>query len=111
MRTFAETTVELPDPVVLGVVKPGSVTKGAADSAALLRIALGLVYLWAFIEQAFGVGYTNTAKSATGQISYGWHFSYNRQLGWITSGFSHSPTAAYIGNTHGPLAFIPQGLP
>ena len=32
--------------------------------------------------------------------------------GWITSGFDHSPTAAYVDNNlHGPLAIIPQKLP
>jgi thiosulfate dehydrogenase [quinone] large subunit len=88
------------------------VPRGAAYSAALLRIGLGLVYLWAFIEQGFGVSYSNTAAPAAGQpTSYGWHFTYDASDGWISSGFSHSPTAGYIGNTHGPLAFIPKDLP
>ena len=38
-----------------------------AMTAALLRIALGLVYLWAFISQAFGITYTNKAASAMRQ--------------------------------------------
>jgi thiosulfate dehydrogenase [quinone] large subunit len=86
-----------------------SLPRGATTSAALLRISLGLVYLWAFVEQGFGVGYTNT-NGAT-PPTYGWHFSYNPHLGWISSGFTHSPTAMYIGSTHGPLAFIPKDLP
>jgi hypothetical protein len=44
--------------------------RGAATSAALLRIALGLVYLWAFVAQGFGVGYTNT--NGAKPPSYGW---------------------------------------
>jgi len=89
-----------------------AVPRGAANSAAALRISLGLVYLWGFITQAFGVSYTNEKTNAAGAItSYGWHFSEDTAKGWITSGFSHSPTAAYIGGTHGPLAFIPQNLP
>jgi thiosulfate dehydrogenase [quinone] large subunit len=84
----------------------------AAYSASLLRISLGLVYLWGFIEQAFGVSYTNTPAAGPGHnTSYGWHFSYNSANGWITSGFSHSPTGQYVDKTHGPLAFIPQNLP
>jgi thiosulfate dehydrogenase [quinone] large subunit len=83
----------------------------AADAAALLRVALGLVYLWGFISQAFGISYTNSATDATGKTTYGWHFSYNSSNGWITSGFSHSPTGTYVDKTHGPLAFIPKNLP
>jgi thiosulfate dehydrogenase [quinone] large subunit len=84
-------------------------TRPTAISAALLRISLGLVYLWGFIAQGFGVSYSNT--NGGNPPSYGWHFGYSSQLGWITSGFSHSPTAKFIGSTHGPLAFIPQHLP
>jgi thiosulfate dehydrogenase [quinone] large subunit len=43
-------------------------------------------------------------------VTYGWHFSYDHSLGWISSGFSHSLTAANISSTHGPLAFISQRL-
>jgi len=53
-----------------------------------------------------------TPTNAAGKVvSYGWHFSYNAHLGWITSGFAHSPTGPFIGSTHGPLAFIVQDLP
>jgi thiosulfate dehydrogenase [quinone] large subunit len=88
------------------------VSRGGAYSSALLRIALGLVYLWAFVAQGFGISYTNTEAPAQGHsASYGWHFSYDASTGWISSGFSHSPTAPYVGGTHGPLAFIPKNLP
>jgi len=89
-----------------------TVPRPAAIAATLLRLTLALVYLWGFINQAFGVSYTNSATNSAGQaVSYGWHFSYNSSLGWITSGFTHSPTAAFIGNTHGPLAFVLKNLP
>src|SRR5436305_10012456 len=72
------------------------VPRSAAYSAALLRISLGLVYLWAFFSQAFGISYTNTTAAVPGQkATYGWHFSNQTQNGWISSGFSHSPTAGY----------------
>jgi thiosulfate dehydrogenase (quinone) large subunit len=87
------------------------VSNRVSVTAALLRISLGLIYLWAFIAQRFGIVYSNSITTATGKPgSYGWHFSYDSSLGWISSGFTHSPTAAYIGNTHGPLAFIVQHL-
>jgi thiosulfate dehydrogenase (quinone) large subunit len=87
-----------------------------AMTAALLRIALGLVYLWAFISQAFGITYTNQAQpppdSAAGtQATYEWTFGFDADKGWITSGFDYSPTASYVDNNlHGPLAIIPQKL-
>jgi thiosulfate dehydrogenase [quinone] large subunit len=88
------------------------VPRGGANVAALLRIGLGLLYFWAFISQGFGVAYTNTETTAPGQpVEYGWHFSYDADAGWITSGFAHSPTGAYIDKTHGPLAWIVQDLP
>jgi thiosulfate dehydrogenase (quinone) large subunit len=70
-----------------------------------------LLYLWAFVSQGFGIVYKNSVTDATGKVSYGWHFSYDTSMGWITSGFTHSPTASFTGSTHGPLAFIPQNLP
>ena len=43
--------------------------------------------------------------NAGGQpVSYGWHFSHNADLEWISFGFTHSLTAPFIGGTHGPLA-------
>jgi thiosulfate dehydrogenase [quinone] large subunit len=85
------------------------IPRAGANVAALLRIGLGLLYLWAFISQGFGVGYTNQDASNPGD--YGWHFSYDADEGWISSGFEHSPTAPYVDNTHGPLSFIPKELP
>jgi thiosulfate dehydrogenase (quinone) large subunit len=84
----------------------------AEFSAAALRITLGLIYLWGFIAQGFGVIYSNTSRSTP--PTYGWHFAYDSGAGWISSGFKSSPTVGYIAGTHGPLAFIvrdvPQGL-
>lgn len=88
--------------------------RAGAITAALLRIVLGLVYLWAFLAQGLGVGYTNTDPpdpAAPAAVTYGWHFSYDADTGWITSGFSHSPTAPYVGKTHGPTAWLVQELP
>jgi thiosulfate dehydrogenase [quinone] large subunit len=105
-------SVSAPKTVTLDASGRVTVPRGAANTAGLLRLGLGLLYLWAFISQGFGVIYTNSVTNAAGQVtSYGWHFSYNASLGWISSGFTHSPTAAFIGSTHGPLAPIAQNLP
>jgi thiosulfate dehydrogenase [quinone] large subunit len=87
-------------------------TRGGANMAALLRIGLGLLYLWAFVAQALGVGYADEKTTASGEhISWGWYFSYDSAKGWISSGFTHSPTAPFIGGTHGPVAPLLQHLP
>jgi thiosulfate dehydrogenase [quinone] large subunit len=89
------------------------VPRAAAVVAALLRIGLGLLYLWAFLAQGFGITYTNKGPEVAGApVEYGWYFAVDSSKGWISSGFSHSPTAGYVdGSMHGPLAFIAQGLP
>jgi thiosulfate dehydrogenase [quinone] large subunit len=92
--------------------------RAGAITLALLRIGLGLLYLWAFISQGFGVGYTNSNASkdlttAPVSVEYGWHFDVDADNGWITSGFSHSPTEGYTSGAHGPTSFVkdlPVGL-
>ncbi|HEY7106415.1 MAG TPA: hypothetical protein VH986_08440 [Acidimicrobiia bacterium] len=114
MATDQATTA--PEPTARGVVvmdeaSPVRLTRGGADMAAALRIGLGLLYLWAFIAQGFGVVYTNSTTNADGTVSYGWHFDQDSDAGWITSGFEHSPTGPYVDKTHGPLSWIPKNLP
>jgi thiosulfate dehydrogenase [quinone] large subunit len=87
------------------------ISKGGANVAALLRIGLGFLYLWAFLEQAFGIGYTNTTTPAGQLPTFGWHFSYDSSSGWITSGFTHSPTAPFITSLHGPVGWVLQQFP
>jgi thiosulfate dehydrogenase [quinone] large subunit len=86
--------------------RPGAVV------LSLMRIGLGLVYLWAFFAQGFGIQYSNSVTDAQGnEGDYGWHFDHDSEAGWISSGFSTSPTEGYVGGAHGPTAFIPQELP
>jgi thiosulfate dehydrogenase [quinone] large subunit len=97
------------------------IPRGGARMAALLRIGLGLMYLWAFISQGFGVGYTNVKETqqspppdaaAPAPVSYGWNFSYDSSQGWISSGFEHSPSEAYLTkNAHGPVGTLLKDLP
>lgn len=97
------------------------IPRGGARTAALLRIGLGLMYLWAFISQGLGVTYTNVApteqpppsnSAAAEEVQYRWEFGYDADKGWISSGFSHSPTEAYIEkNAHGPVGALLKALP
>ena len=87
-------------------------SRGGANMAALLRIGLGLLYLWAFLSQGFGITYANsTTDATTGKVEYGWHFDVDADAGWISSGFTHSPTAGYVDKAHGPTAWVVQKLP
>ncbi|HEX6355359.1 hypothetical protein [Actinophytocola sp.] len=57
----------------------------AARFAAVVRIATGLVFLWAFLDKTFGLGYATPDERA-----------------WINGG---SPTKGFLGNIdHGPFA-------
>jgi thiosulfate dehydrogenase [quinone] large subunit len=60
------------------------VTDTAARLLAVTRIALGLVFTWAFLDKLFGLGYATAEKSA-----------------WINGG---SPTKGFLGGVdHGPF--------
>ena len=57
----------------------------------ILRIAIGFIFLWAFLDKVFGLGFSTASERA-----------------WITGS---SPTAGYLTNaTHGPFADIFQSL-
>jgi thiosulfate dehydrogenase [quinone] large subunit len=86
-------------------------THSGAVVAALFRIGLGLLYLWAFVSQGFGVTYSNVTNPGAPNPDYGWKFSYSSSDGWITSGFKHSPTEGFVSSTHGPLSSIVKNLP
>ena len=63
----------------------------AANIWGVLRIAMGWLFFWAFIDKLFGLGFATPPDRA-----------------WLAGG---SPTAGYLSNaTAGPLAGIFQGL-
>jgi thiosulfate dehydrogenase [quinone] large subunit len=95
-----------PAPVHEDRRRSAAIPRGAVNVASLLRISIGLLYLWGFASQAFGIGFTNKAGTAGG-----WFFSLDGSKGWITSGFTHSASDAFVSSAHGPLAFVPQHLP
>lgn len=66
--------------------RPGA----AAPFAAMVRIVVGLVFAWAFLDKTFGWGYATTAERA-----------------WVNGG---SPTKGFLGNIdHGPFAAMFRG--
>jgi thiosulfate dehydrogenase (quinone) large subunit len=59
-------------------------TTAAGSIAAVLRIGLGLVFFWAFLDKTFGLGYATPGERA-----------------WVNGG---SPTQGFLGNIdHGPF--------
>ena len=62
----------------------------AGRFVAVVRIATGLVFLWAFLDKLFGLGYATPAERA-----------------WINGG---SPTQGFLGNIdHGPFGAMFRG--
>src|SRR5690348_4406096 len=61
-----------------------TMSAAAGRMLAVVRIALGLIFAWAFIDKVFGLGYATSSKAA-----------------WIHGG---SPTKGFLGNlNHGPF--------
>jgi len=71
---------------------PGAMlTTGAARALALLRIATGFIFLWAFLDKTFGLGYATPAARA-----------------WINGG---SPTKGFLSSVEvGPLQDVFHSL-
>jgi thiosulfate dehydrogenase [quinone] large subunit len=79
------TTHRIPVAHLETVEAPGSMlTKTAAKALAVLRIATGFVFLWAFLDKTFGLGYATPSAKA-----------------WINGG---SPTKGFLSSVDvGPL--------
>ncbi|UCM91584.1 DoxX family membrane protein [Streptomyces marincola] len=60
---------------------PVSAPTGGAKALAVLRIAIGAVFLWTFLDKSFGLGYPTASESS-----------------WINGG---SPAAGYLGSVSG----------
>ncbi len=65
----------------------GSATRVATIAAAAIRLSIGWVFLWAFLDTAFGLGHETAGKDA-----------------WVNGG---SPTAGFLGfATKGPFSDV-----
>ena len=68
----------------------------------LTRIVFGTIFLWAFIDKLFGLGYATCRDSKTMIVSMGCDSS------WLHGG---SPTTGFLKfATHGPLSGFYQSL-
>ncbi len=69
---------------------PATTTSAVGPVAAVLRIGMGLIFFWAFLDKVFGLGYATPGARA-----------------WINGG---SPTQGFLGNIdHGPFATMFRG--
>lgn len=69
---------------------------------ALLRISVGFIFLWAFIDKLFGLGFATCRDAKTDVVSL------MCEKSWISGG---SPTEGFLKfGTHGPLADLYQSL-
>jgi len=70
--------------------------KGTRYAAALLRISLGWVFLWAFIDKTFALGFGTGRNPETGVVDY------LGDAAWLNGG---SPTEGFLSHgTKGPFA-------
>ena len=94
----SETTVK---EVPASVVVPDGAVKGAVFWG-LSRIALGWVFLWAFLDKAFALGF-GTGRLESGGIDF-----FAKDAAWLNGG---SPTAGFLEfGTKGPFKDFYAGL-
>ena len=77
---------------------------GALRAMAVMRISLGFVFLWAFLDKAFGLGFATGRNAETGAVDY---FGYGA---WINGG---SPTEGFLTfglNTKEPFTSLYSNL-
>jgi thiosulfate dehydrogenase (quinone) large subunit len=83
--TIQNTTSSLSAPLERAEAPGSMLTTTAAKALAVLRVTTGLVFLWAFLDKAFGLGYATPAAKA-----------------WINGG---SPTKGFLASVDvGPFA-------
>ena len=69
---------------------------------AIVRVAMGLIFLWAFFDKLFGLGFATCLNKETNVVTY------MCENAWINGG---SPTFGFLTyGVHGPLASFYSGL-
>lgn len=91
------------DPAVRTALAPESTaSRWSRYVAAAIRLSIGWVFLWAFLDKAFALGHETGVNPETGATDY---FG---QAAWIEGG---SPTEGFLGfAVKGPLADFYSGL-
>lgn len=75
---------------------------GTAKIWGVLRIALGSIFLWAFVDKLLGLGFATCKSAETGEVTVGCASS------WLGGG---SPTSGFLTHgTSGPLADVFQTM-
>lgn len=82
-------------------VQPRATGRGAWPVLSILRIAVGFVFLWAFLDKLIGLGFSTCRDRETGAISLGCDAS------WLNGG---RITEGYLGSSSGPFADFFAGL-
>jgi len=81
---------------------PGAPSRAFRVVAGVLRLTLGWVFLWAFLDKAFALGFNTGRNPDTGVVA---RFG---DAAWIHGG---SPTTGFLKfGTEGPLAGFYQGI-
>lgn len=89
--TVQNTSRSLSTPLEKAEVPGSMLTKTAAKALAVLRIATGFVFLWAFADKLFGLGYATPAAKA-----------------WINGG---SPTKGFLSSVEvGPFQSVAHSV-
>lgn len=86
---------------VVEASRPAERVAGAYASG-LTRIALGFVFLWAFLDKAFALGF-GTGRAEDGTIAF-----FGKGAAWLNGGSPTEGVLTYA--TKGPLAGFFQGL-
>lgn len=88
------------------------IPRAGAIVAAILRIGIGFIYLWGFLTQGFGIGYTNRADDTGG---YAWPSATTRTTDGSPRGSrSRRPRATWTASTdrsRSSLRTCPLALP
>ena len=72
------------------------VASGSMYAWALLRMVLGYIFLWAFLDKLFGLGFSTCKDAVSGKVNVGC------SQAWLHGG---SPTTGFLGHaTTGPFA-------
>jgi len=96
-----ERTVGAPEIRAADAVTPVERVRGAYLFG-LTRIALGFVFLWAFFDKAFALGFS-TGRAEDGTIEF-----FGKGVAWLNGGSPTEGVLTYA--TKGPLAGFFQGL-
>lgn len=90
-RPSAPVTIKAPDEAVEGSTQSVVTSVVARRFLALLRIGTGFVFLWAFLDKTFGLGFSTTSEKA-----------------WIHGG---SPTKGFLGSVDvGPFVSLSHAM-